>query len=256
MTATETWSTERRPTTDNEHGTGVNVGDIERWASVLGGGALTIFGLTRGSLGGVALAAVGSGLVYRGATGHCPAFGAIGVNTAGESHAALRARHAVKVKESVTVNRSPAELYRYWRHFENLPRFMEHLEAVTITGERTSHWVAKAPLGMKAEWDAEIINDRENELIAWRSLPGSEIPNAGSVRFEPAPGGRGTEVIVEIFYDPPLNKIGAAIAKLFGEEPRQQVHDDLRRFKQVMEAGTIATTDGQPSARRADRGAW
>jgi len=252
MTATETWSPERRGISHDERAAGVNVGDIERWASVLGGGALTIYGLTRGSLGGMALAAFGGGLVYRGATGHCPAFGAIGVNTAGESHAALQARHAIKVKESVTVNRSPAELYQFWRRFDNLPRFMEHLESVTITGERTSHWVAKAPLGMKAEWDAEIINDRPNELIAWRSLPDSEIPNAGSVRFEPAPGGRGTEVIVELFYDAPGNKIGAAIAKLFGEEPRQQVHDDLRRFKQVMEAGAIATTAGQPSARRAD----
>ena len=200
MTATETWMPEHPRANTNERSAGVNVGEIERWASVLGGGALTIYGLTRGSLGGMALAAFGGGLVYRGATGHCPAFGAMGVNTAHPSHAALQARHAIKVEESVTVNRSPAELYQYWRRLENLPRFMEHLEAVTITGERTSHWVAKAPRdeGGMGRGDHQRSRKRADRVAL---APGIRIPNAGSVRFEPAPGGRGTEVIVELFYD-------------------------------------------------------
>jgi uncharacterized membrane protein len=249
MTATETWTTDRERAAGRQQGAGVNVSGAERWASVIGGGALAFYGLTRGSLGGVALAAVGSSLVYRGATGHCPAYGAMGVNTAGHSHAALQARHAIKVEESITVNRSAAEVYHFWRRLENLPRFMEHLESVTATDDRRSHWIAKAPLGAKVEWDAEIINDRENELIAWRSLPGSQIPNAGSVRFAPAAGGLGTEVMVELFYDAPGGQIGAAFAKLFGEEPRQQVHDDLQRFKQVMESGEASATAGQASTR-------
>jgi len=237
MTATESWSTDRARQGGAQQSTRVNVGGAERGASVIGGGALAFYGLTRGSLGGVALAALGSSLVYRGATGHCAAYGRMGVNTAGNPNAALEARHAIKVEESVTVSRSPAEVYRFWRRLENLPRFMDHLESVTSTDDRRSHWVAKAPLGLKVDWDAEIINDRENELIAWRSLPGSQIPNAGSVRFAPAAGGSGTRVMVELFYDVPGGEISAAFARLLGEEPRQQVHDDLQRFKQVMESG-------------------
>jgi uncharacterized membrane protein len=129
-------------------GAGRNVSDTERWASVLGGGALALYGLKQGSLGGVALAALGSTLVYRGATGHCPAYGAMGVSTAGSENASLEARHSIKVEESVTINRTPAELYQFWRNLENLPRFMQHLDSVTVTGTTTSHWVAKAPRGM------------------------------------------------------------------------------------------------------------
>jgi len=151
----------------------------------------------------------------------------------------------------VTVNKSPGELYRFWRNFENLPRFMNHLESVKVIDGNRSHWVAKAPLGMTVEWDAVIHNEQENELIAWRSLEGADIPNAGSVRFERAPGGRGTIVKVALEYDPPAGKVGATIAKLFGEEPEQQVEEDLRRFKQVMETDAASTTEGQSSGRSA-----
>lgn len=148
----------------------------------------------------------------------------------------------VRVK-SVTINHPPEEVYRFWRDFQNLPRFMSHLESVQVTGENRSHWVAKAPAGTTVEWDAEITEDRPNELIAWRSLEGADVNNSGSVRFERAPGGRGTEVTVELQYDPPGGVIGASIARLFGEEPEQQIKGDLARFKQVMETGEVVRSD-------------
>ncbi|TMC89174.1 MAG: SRPBCC family protein, partial [Chloroflexi bacterium] len=139
--------------------------------------------------------------------------------------------------------------YRFWRNFENLPRFMEHLKSVTVIDNKHSHWVARAPAGTSVEWDAEIINERENELIAWRSVGDATIGNAGSVHFTPAPGGRGTEVKVVLEYDPPAGRAGVIMARLFGEEPDQQVREDLRHFKEIMEAGEIPTTEGQPSGR-------
>jgi uncharacterized membrane protein len=149
----------------------------------------------------------------------------------------------VRVTRSVVINRPPEELYDYWHRFENLPRFMRHLESVRVTGEGRSHWAAKAPGGATVEWDAEVTEDRPNELIAWRSLEGSDVSNAGSVRFERAPGGRGSLVRVEMSYDPPGGVVGAAIAKLTGEEPGQQVASDLRRFKQLMETGEVVLSD-------------
>ena len=147
------------------------------------------------------------------------------------------------VKQVVTVDRSPDELYRMWRNFENLPRFMRHLESVQVTGTDRSHWKAKAPAGQTVEWDAEITEDRPNELIAWRSLAGADVENAGVVRFTPATGGRGTWVQVELEYAAPGGKAGALVAKLFGEEPEKQVYDDLRAFKQVMELGEVVLSE-------------
>jgi uncharacterized membrane protein len=149
----------------------------------------------------------------------------------------------VHVREQITVRRSPQEIYSFWRNFENLPRFMAHLEAVRVIDERRSHWTAKAPAGARVEWEAEIVEDRPDELIAWRALPQSDVPNEGSVRFVPAPGDQGTEIHVELRYEPPGGKLGAIAAKLFGEEPKQQVKGDLRRFKQVMEAGEVVHSD-------------
>jgi uncharacterized membrane protein len=149
----------------------------------------------------------------------------------------------IRTKRSVTVARSPEECYGFWRSFENLPQFMRHLESVTVTGDRRSHWKAKAPAGQSVEWDADTIDDRPNELIAWRSAEGADVYNAGAVRFQPAPGGRGTEVRVELEYKPPLGKLGSKVAMLWREEPGQQVMDDLRHFKQVMETGEILFSD-------------
>jgi uncharacterized membrane protein len=150
---------------------------------------------------------------------------------------------AIHVKKSITVNRSPEEIYRFWRNFENLSRFMNHLESVQVIGEKRSHWRAKGLIGMRVEWDAEIIEDKPNELIAWRSIERADVDNSGSVRFVPAPAGRGTEVRVEIQYSPPGGVIGATVARLFGEAPEQQVGEDLRRFKQLMETGEIVQSE-------------
>ncbi len=240
---------------------GVNISEWERWGSAIGGGALAVFGvsrlLTHKSLTGAVLALVGGSLIYRGTTGHCTMYQALGLNTseAGDNpNVSVRAGKGFKVEKSVTINKSPEELYRFWRNFENLPRFMNHLEAVHETGGNRSHWVAKAPAGSTVQWDAEIYNEKENELIAWRSLEGADVDNAGSVRFEADPAGRGTIVRVTLKYDPPGGTLGKIVAKLFGEAPDQQIDEDLRRFKQLMEAGETPTTDGQPSGRSATAG--
>jgi uncharacterized membrane protein len=152
-------------------------------------------------------------------------------------------RGMIQVRKSTTVRQPVEEVYAFWRNFENLPRFMRHLVSVTETGDRRSHWIAKAPAGKTVEWDAETIEDRANEMISWRSLPGADVYNAGEVRFSPAPGNRGTEVRVMIEYHPPVGKLGSKVAMLFREEPGQQVQDDLRHFKQVMETGEIVLSD-------------
>jgi uncharacterized membrane protein len=155
---------------------------------------------------------------------------------------------AIHYKKTMAIDRSPEDLYKYWRDFENLPRFMYHLRAVQASDGTRSHWIANAPAGSKVEWDAEITEDKPNELIVWRSA-GGDVENSGQVRFTPAPGGRGTFVSVDIEYKPPGGKIGAAFAKLFREEPGMQIEDSLRSFKQIMETGEVATTKGQPAGR-------
>jgi uncharacterized membrane protein len=154
-----------------------------------------------------------------------------------------------RVNKTIIINRSPQELYNYWHSFQNFPRFMDYLESVQVTGDRRSHWVAKGPAGKRVEWDAEITADEPNEVIAWRSLEGSDIDHSGSVRFRPARGGRGTFLRVEMAYRPPAGVVGVAVAKLLGRAPDQEIHESLLRLKQLMEAGEIITTDGQPAGR-------
>jgi len=149
----------------------------------------------------------------------------------------------IRTKRSVTVSRPVEEVYAFWRSFENFPRFMRHLESVTDLGNGRSRWVAKAPAGKEVQWEAEIVEDVPNERIAWRSVEGSDVYNAGTVSFQKAPGDRGTEVRVHLEYDPPFGKLGSKVAMLFREEPGQQVQDDLRHFKQVMEIGEIVLSD-------------
>ena len=219
-----------------------NVGGAERWACALGGGALAVYGVTRGSLGGIALALLGAALVQRGVTGHCNVYEAMNFSTAeggvlrNSENVSVPAERGTKVEHSVTINRPAADLYRFWRNFENLPRFMNHLESVTVTGPDRSHWVAKAPAGTSVEWDAEVYNEKEGELIAWRTLEGSQVASAGSVRFEEA-GDGATNVRVSLKYDPPGGKLGSMVASLFGENPQQQIEDDLARLKQMVESG-------------------
>jgi uncharacterized membrane protein len=232
---------------------GSNVGGAERWVSIAAGGALAILGLLRRSPAGVAAAVAGGVLLYRGATGRCPVYGTLGVSTASEDTGEERYITGVRdvvVERVCTINRDADELYAYWRELENLPRFMHHLQSVTVLDDGRSRWVARAPVGETVEWIAEITDDVENELIAWRSLPNVDVQNEGEVEFAPAPGGRGTEVRVTITYRPPWGIVGSMFAKLFGEEPSQQIEEDLRRFKQLMEAGEVATIEGQTHGQR------
>jgi len=225
-----------------------NVSDPERWLSVVAGTALAAFGLARRSLGGFGLAALGGALVWRGASGHCDVYHALGISTArdaDERNVSVRYGKGIRVEKSVTINSSPEALYRFWRNFENLPRFMSHLQSVTILDDKRSHWVAKGPAGADAEWDAEIINEIPNELIGWRSVDGSRVNNAGSVHFTRSIGDRGTQVKVILRYDPPGGALGALISKLFGADPAHQVQDDLRALKMLIETGEQATAKVQ-----------
>ena len=157
---------------------------------------------------------------------------------------------SVSSRTAITVNRPPEEVYAYWRDLSNLPRFMDHLQEVRPLDGGRSHWVAKAPAGTSVEWDAEIVEEAQNQVIAWRSVEGATVPNAGTVRFAPAPAQQGTEILVEIEYSLPAGRIGAAVARLFGEEPEQQMRDDLRRFKQVLETGEVVLSDALPEGTR------
>jgi uncharacterized membrane protein len=228
----------------------VNVGRTERLLSTVAGALLVGAGLGRGRGRGL-LVPLGGALLFRGVSGFCPGNYLIGRNSAETGRtspvASVGRGRGIKVEESVTIARRPEELFRFWRDFRNLPRFMEHLESVTVIDANRSRWVAKGPGGSRVEWEAEIHNEIENELIAWRSVGDADVNNAGSVHFRAAPGG-GTEVRVVLSYEPPAHtgRLGQAIARLFGEEPGQQVREDLGRFKQVMEAGVAATAAGQP----------
>jgi uncharacterized membrane protein len=226
----------------------VNVGSTERWISAIAGGAIAVAGIRSRSLLGLLGAAAGGALVYRGATGHCSGYAALGINTAAQDGAKPHEyfERGIHVEESMTINRSPWDLYQFWRNFDNLPRFMRHVESVKVIDEKKSHWVVDGPAGKRVEWDAEIINDEPNSLIAWHSLAGATVDNAGSVRFVPGPEGRGTEVRVVIDYIPPAGVVGKWVAALFGKNPASEIREDLRRFKRVMETGEVPTTEGQP----------
>jgi uncharacterized membrane protein len=228
-----------------------NVGTTERIVSGLAGGGLLLTGLKHRGVSGLIMALLGAELVRRAATGRCPLYEQIGVDTAAPkpSRAEDFRRRGIHVEESITINRPRDEVYRFWRNFENLPRFMNHLEKVEVTGERTSRWTAKSPTG-HVQWNAEIINEEPGSLIAWRSLLGADVDNRGTVRFRDAPQGRGCEIRVVLDYIPPAGRLGAALARLFGENPEQQIRDDLRRLREILETGEIATIEGQPSGRR------
>lgn len=227
-------------------GSRVNVGPLERGISLATGLALLAYTLSRRPKLSLPLRLDAGYLIYRGATGHCVFYQMLGI-----SRAEVNGHEGIRVERAVTVNRPKAELYQMWRDFENLPRFMQHLKSVQVdqSDRGRSHWVAKAPLGKSIEWDAEVIEERENELLVWKSLPGSLVESMGRVQFIGAPDGRGTIVRVSMEYNPPAGSLGAAFAKLLREEPDLQIKNDLRHFKQIMEAGEIPITEGQPSGR-------
>src|SRR5687768_1074142 len=213
-----------------------NLSEVERWASVVAGAGLAVYGLSRLQRNGWLHAGIGALLLRRGLTAHCDVYEAFGMNTAADpsdTRAALRGPRGVNVLESVTINRPIAELYRFWRNLENLPQFMRHLESVEKVTDTISHWRAKGPADYIVEWDAEIHNEVPNKLIAWRSLEGADVVSAGSVNFDAAAAGRGTRVTVHLQYSPLGGKVGAAIARLFGADAETEIREDLYRFKQL-----------------------
>jgi uncharacterized membrane protein len=232
-----------------------NVGTLECIGSVAVGSALVAYGLSRKARAGVgaATAAAGTTLIVRGATGHCPVYSRLGVTSAGDdTRAALGGDRGIRVLEAVRLEKPLEEVYRFWRALENLPRFMSHLDRVTDLGNGRSRWAAKGPAGMTFEWDAEIINEVENKVIGWRSLPGSDVVTAGSVNFDRARGGRETAITVHLQYEPPGGKLGKVVAQILGEEPSQTIREDLRRLKWILEAGEIprATEAQEPGSYR------
>jgi uncharacterized membrane protein len=218
--------------------TPTSLSDAEQWLALGTGALLLIGGAARRSTFGACLTVASGPLLYRGITGRWP-----GVlenhRQADDTNAALGGERGVHVREAVRIERPVADVWRRWRQLEKLPHFMTHLQRVTETSERQSRWVAAAPAGLTVEWDAEIINEVENEILAWRSLPGSEVVTAGSVNFNAVRGGRSTQVSVNLQYAPPAGKAGAVVASLFGREPSQTIREDLRHFKQLLEAGEI-----------------
>lgn len=230
----------------------MNMSDGERVVTLAGGGLLAAYGARRRDAAGLALALLGGGLALQGARGRSPLHEWLGMRRfagAGGAENVIRGA-AIHVERAVTILRPVEEVYAFWRRLENLPRFMQHVLAVWPVAPNVYHWVARAPIGT-VEWEAEVFEEHSPWFLAWRSVPGSPIHNAGSVRFSPAPAGRGTELKVTLAYQPPAGVLGAAIARLLGEEPAVQVADDLRRFKQIMEAGEVPSIKGQPHGRRA-----
>ncbi len=208
---------------------------VERWTSLIGGGALAAWGIKR--------------LVDRRSPTN------IGLTTAGgllvvNGFLPRDRRRGVHLETSFTINKPAEELFRFWRNLENLPRFMNHLESVKGTGGRFSHWVARGPMGANLSWDAEIVDERENQWIVWRALPGSQITHSGSVQFRKASGNRGTVLTVTIDVEPLGGPVSQYLSYLLGPVPERQIREEVRHFKQLMEAGEIPTTDGQPSGRR------
>ena len=237
-----------------------NVGAAERALSVVGGGALAAYGLRRRGLPGMTLALIGLELLRRGTTGHCHLYSALGLTSAnadGSSTlphrardvtgraATVNARKAVKIERSVSVQGNPAELFSIWRDFSNLPRFMTHIESVERVDEMHSHWVARGPGGRTIEWDAEIVNEIPGELVAWKTVGDPDVAHAGSVHFRRVPAKRDTEVRLVLDYEPPAFATIGAIAKLFGHVPDTLIRDDLRRFKQLVESGELATAEAR-----------
>lgn len=221
-----------------------NVHTAERWASA-GAGLLLAGGSLRYGWRGVPGLLAGAALVHRGVTGKCQVYRALGMRTEPNA-AAVPYELGVRARAAITIARPRDEVFAFWRDLTNLPRFMRHLVSVDVQDEKCSRWVAEGPGGRQFRWNAEIIAETPGEKIAWKSLPESDLDSAGSVRLSDAPGGRGTEIRVEMQYNPPAGAVGAYVAKLFGREPEQQMASDLRRLKQLLESGEIASTEGQP----------
>jgi len=233
-----------------------NISATGRWTSTVAGAALAAVGYQRSNR---ALGLLGLGLIARGASGWCPITAATDRDShdydSSDTKRHLGGPRGVIVEDAITIDQPVNEVYAYWRNLENLPRFMEHLEEVEVRDRLHSHWVAKGPLGVRVEWDAEIINDIPPTLLSWKSVGQSDVVSAGSVRFKPA-GEHATQVHVKLQYDPPAGKLGATVAWLVGEDPQHQIAKDLRRFKQLLETGEVSAGAyrATPSSQRMRRG--
>lgn len=259
-----------------------NVGQSERQISVVAGVALMLHAVISRSRASLITGPLGAALFWRGQTGHCPLYQALNVNTAqsqetwqgngygqpqpnwqggaGVQQIPIQPQgnqpsqnqpqsNQIEIRRAITIDKPAEELYTFWRKLENLPRFMHHLESVASTGDKRSHWKAKIIGGIPVEWDAEIVEERPGQRLAWRTQPDAQVQQSGVVEFKPATGGRGTVVTVEIQYNPPGGIIGETFGRLLNGITAQQVKDDIGRFKSLMEAGEIATTEGQPTGR-------
>lgn len=223
----------------------VNVGPGERAVSVLAGIGLAAYGLAGRPRGRWALAAAGAALVYRGLRGHCHLYDALGISRAPSDE--VRGTLGMKVDRAMPMDEPAAKLYRFWRDFRNLPIIMSHVESVAVQSDTRSHWTVVGPGGMRLEWDAEIVNDVPDEIIAWQTVGGSRVAHAGSVRFEPRPDG-GTIVHVSLQYNPPGGELTHLIAGLLGADPGRRIEEDLAQLKDVL-ARAHEDRDGlQPSS--------
>ena len=213
----------------------------------LAGGALLAIGIKRGSFFGGILSLAGANLLVKGITGHdlLETLGVTSFTPTGQN-AQVPHQLGVQIQRTITIGLSPEDIYGFIRNFENLPRFMKHVQSVEMQGDKNAHWVIAGPAGRKMEWDSEIINEIPNELLAWQSVNCPDMENAGSIRLEKAPQDRGTVLRLSLLYMPPAGSIGAAIAKLFGKDPEAEIAADLCRLKQFLETGEVCTTKGQP----------
>lgn len=225
----------------------VTLSDAEGWLALGAGAALLLVGTSRRSAAGALIAASSAPLLYRGVTGRWPMRGS-GAGERDHTKGALGGARGVHVRESVRLEVPLPEVYAFWRRLERLPQFMSHLRSVTERPDGTSHWVAAGSAGVAVERDAKVINEVPDTLIAWQSVPGSDIATAGSVHFDTTRQGRTTQVSVHLQYAPPAGRVGAALAFLFGREPSQTIREDLRRFKQLLEAGEVARASATATA--------
>lgn len=238
-----------------------NIGDVQRVLSVIAGMVFLASGLSRRNWSSAVLVTIGGGLLYRAISGYCPALGAMGIDTSGGNRLGrpsntnrlgrrkVHTDRATKIQRAIEINRPANDIYRFWRSLDNLPRIMSHLDSVQVINDRLSHWVVKTiPGAPKVEWDAEIINEVENQRLGWRSLQGADVDNTGSVEFKPTDDGQRTWLTVTLQYEPPGGEFGAAVAKWFGEDPNTKIAEDLQRFKEEMETGVFSQAGGKQKA--------
>lgn len=240
---------------------GVGVAELVMPAQIVRLAGIRPTGKAISSIRAMGVREIGSGLALVTRTGRIGAAAALTVTAADilrawqlsrtDRASAAESGDAIRAAAAITISRPIAEVYNFWRNFDNFPLFMRNLESVRITGDRLSHWTVNGPAGLTAEWDAEIVSDQANHMISWRSVPGSHVENRGAVRFEDAPAGRGTEVHAELEYRPPAGRLGHAAAWAFGRSPRQQMREGLGRVKQMLEIGEILLSDGPDLSRPA-----